>query len=66
MPQEFRAIVRETHDDSRRIDVKDMRTGEEKQEEILKGATFMLQSFGPCPWPPQQLAGRVVRVIIED
>jgi hypothetical protein len=66
MPQEFKAIICETRDTSRWIDVENLRTGETKREEWSKSARFTLESTGPCPWPPGQLQGKVVRIVIDD
>lgn len=66
MPQEFKAIVSDVRDASVYKEVQEHDGIERAPVRTLKGAEFTILSDGPGTWPPEQLIGKKVRVIIED
>ena len=66
MPQEFKAIVSYTKDTTQYIERDEGNRINPRVLQGPKGAEFGIVTAGPCPWPPHQLIGKKVRVIIED
>jgi hypothetical protein len=66
MPQEFKAIVSHARDASTYKEIQEHDRIERPPVRTLKGAEFTILSQGPCPWPPGDIIGKKVRVILED